>query len=1713
MNHRKRKVNRLLALLLCFCMVIPSTGNLVFAAPADSNLCDHHTVHTEDCGYREGREGNPCNHVHDETCGYVAPTEAISCAHVHDETCGYADASAEVPCDQNCADNDGDGQIDHQEGCAYQPEKGGSDCTHVHDGACGYAEASAGQSCTHIHDETCGYAEAVEASPCTFVCEFCSDKIEQNEKNRQIQEFTALSEETQIQEVNVGTALSALSFPSELSITDSEGEAATLTEITWQPTPEFNEEAAGEYVFTPILPETYIVMEGVSRPEIRVAVKAQNQAEYFVSDAKEFQEALTQIGSQQEQTDFVIILKSDISLSEKFAGLPGKHITLKSEGDGNYSIALANELQGGITLDNVEVSVAGNSALFANGHTFETTENFNGRIASLYGGGSQGNNVEGGTEIIWKGGTIGSALYGGGLDSNVNGDVKITIDGGVVLNSLYGGGCADETDSGKVSGNVTIDFRKGTIKQIFGGGQNVYSQTEDNREPASVSGTVTLNMGYEGAPASSVWPGTAMYSYAGSYHSTVGNTVLNVTDGVTTKSDAGDRNIFGCGYSDTVRGTVKINIFGSPDILHGFIYGGGSTENAISSQDKSIKVLNEENKPYAIDITYNVPKELSGNATGHGINAGSNNSIPMTVNGHVRVGLESGNMDFIVLDNENFGNCTINGNAEIIIKQGRVAQVQGNQKHYTAEGSNYYSQATLIAGGEIETGYFYYFDRVHITDSAKVLADSEKFSQFGSTIQKPFYSVNNLRIDNNGYLTTRNSSTSIQNGVVMENGTWHAKGYVYIYETMASQESRIYFDNYYQIGKNHSEEPDPSGVTRFSSKNDEFSAMYNTYLNQIYGDVKVEGGTWSLLSRTNIKGNAEFSNLTLQLPVVQEGENYTEGSIPLNIDGTASGNVSVVTVQADRPEEDATMDATQWQATKVCPQLGDNYITGFAKDGTSAGNTPPQDTFILTNEDAASQGYYLKRVQDADPAAKDTYFMWQVAKQEPQPWYYEVYYEFFDETVGEFVWTSCKDGQGGSAVPNQPVSISHETFDNTELGWNDVSGKDPEELGVHYVYDPNYPNTETHKHRLSAKVSEATQENPLKIYYRAKLNEVVYAYEGTVPQGAEALLPEKEQKPYSSPVKVAEAPTLEGYEFSGWKVESPDYTTIKDGIFTMPNETVTLVGSWKKVEEPPVITIKAMDMGVYTGGESMNGNSFPIPRYTVSVPDGVELDKITFQYGEQTFQIEEENTPVIISELDEVFIYDEESLQDDVIADAPAANAIALLTEEAGAENDIEPGEYEITLEDVDGIAIQGSGAKVKFDPGILTVRYVSNPTETVVNQNDEFSTPIVKTAPTKQRGDGMAIGVLSADTEIKTNGQASLGVLGTETEQAEIHLMFDHLLPAVEGGDGSVREQMLKERAKVLGYTLIDGQYQYKYLDLINAHDGNAWVTSSQGVDVYWPYPEGTDSSDTFQVLLYDDVNREYGIGSTEKLEDQINGSTISVFTGTPTDAGVKFHLEENDFGPCALIWTKSEPVPPEDGTGNLTISKTVSGNGGSTTKAFTFTVTLGDDSINGTYGDLVFENGVAVFTLKHGESKTASGLPAGTHYTTRESDNSGYTVTAFGDTGVIEEDKTMTAAFYNYRDSEGGNTDDEITAEPVGPEQPTKPENPDGSATPGIPANPSKPESPGKSETPKGDAPQTGDTTNLELWITLLWISGIGVTVTLVLGKKKRYHGKHIK
>ena len=106
----------------------------------------------------------------------------------------------------------------------------------------------------------------------------------------------------------------------------------------------------------------------------------------------------------------------------------------------------------------------------------------------------------------------------------------------------------------------------------------------------------------------------------------------------------------------------------------------------------------------------------------------------------------------------------------------------------------------------------------------------------------------------------------------------------------------------------------------------------------------------------------------------------------------------------------------------------------------------------------------------------------------------------------------------------------------------------------------------------------------------------------------------------------------------------------------------------------------------------------------------------------------------------------------------------------------------------------------------------------------------------------------------------------------------------------------------------------------------------------------------------------------------------------------------------------------------GGLNVSKTVSGSNSQPEREFSFTVTLDDSSIDGTYGEMVFEEGAASFQLSHGESIEATGLPAGTSYTVSEirANLDGYTTTSTGAAGLIRPSEVTSAAFNNHRDAD---------------------------------------------------------------------------------------------
>ena len=238
-------------------------------------------------------------------------------------------------------------------------------------------------------------------------------------------------------------------------------------------------------------------------------------------------------------------------------------------------------------------------------------------------------------------------------------------------------------------------------------------------------------------------------------------------------------------------------------------------------------------------------------------------------------------------------------------------------------------------------------------------------------------------------------------------------------------------------------------------------------------------------------------------------------------------------------------------------------------------------------------------------------------------------------------------------------------------------------------------------------------------------------------------------------------------------------------------------------------------------------------------------------------------------------------------------------------------------------------------------------------------------------------------------------------------------------------------------------------------------WVSTDNPSDVAPPADDYIRNGTAYTAKVQQDTNQGYVFDGWYTDEQ----CALSYTDGTVLDTDTTLYGK----------WTVAR--------GNLSVSKTVAGNAGDTSKAFNFTVTLGNTEINGVFGEMTFVGGVATFVLKHGESKTATGLPSGITYsvTEAEANRDGYTTVASKASGSIIKNDTVTVAFTNTKNSN-------ISEGPDHPNVPSKPSTPTNS-------------------------PETGDTLNLRLWTSVMGVSLAGLIISLVVVKKNSYRGKRMK
>ena len=213
-----KKKGKILAVLLGGVLLGTQIPGMVWAEEAagySGGICEHHPVHTAECGYQEAVPEQPCRHEHTKECyEYVT-----NCVHEHTEECYpliAVDVSAEEPDTEETSEN-AEEAAEPQTELVRGPKP--TACTHVCSEESGCVTKTL--NCIHedkvnadgsktpaVHDASCGYAPAVEGKECTFVCGICSVPEETDSETETSTEKTSDSDaETEPEEAEPDEAV------------------------------------------------------------------------------------------------------------------------------------------------------------------------------------------------------------------------------------------------------------------------------------------------------------------------------------------------------------------------------------------------------------------------------------------------------------------------------------------------------------------------------------------------------------------------------------------------------------------------------------------------------------------------------------------------------------------------------------------------------------------------------------------------------------------------------------------------------------------------------------------------------------------------------------------------------------------------------------------------------------------------------------------------------------------------------------------------------------------------------------------------------------------------------------------------------------------------------------------------------------------------------------------------------------------------------------------------------------------------------------------------------------------------------------------------------------------------------------------------------------------------------------------------------------------
>lgn len=1241
-----------------------------------------------------------------------------------------------------------------------------------------------------------------------------------------------------------------------------------------------------------------------------------------------------------------------------FSGIEGVTLTLTSESDpvtlSNLGATLgstrltnagfntndqnARFFTGPLVLDKIRLETSTRDFYFAQGFPLVITENFQsttrislvggclGTLRRLDGHGfpdSSGlgggyeeldktNNYPASTHLEIYGGDY-SDIIGGGYNSDVTGTfnensmsydggtyVKIQMDGVTEKDgwyevaNVYGGsyvrwnGSSQPSDAtnGKIQGDTQVEVLSGVAANIWGGSDNLVS---GRKNQGVIVGDTYVTVGTESGGEA-----VCQHVYGGGSRSTIGqenvyydpndrwasakvggNTyvVINATaKGRDNASDSSGGHIYAAGDLDIINGTTSLVLNGGSGFE--WVFAGGTN----SDYQDETEINNMRGEPNAASIViYGGTWDEIYSGVGTSVGTSYDNGSEQPINGDVFVQFNDGTVNFFSLSSLM---TKIDGNSTLEINGGALGSSTYNISGY---------RDTDWGGNDLQWG--------EVTGRRIVnLHNQEKM------VCWQIYAIDEINVSNTAPFIARGTTAS---------GALQSCGDVNLL----------------------------SGTLALTGTNN----LIATVADGVNGDLTIEQGATLALNGTD-------SVIT------------TPGCV--NAAGSAEGTAGRLLVV--KPSASSSTGRVKTDMTPHRPAVGEVYLRSNTTNETAEANTDAA-LLDLGNDEP---DLYVEYTRDTDAVSSYAH-AWRIAENQEASWYYEVYYQNPDGTFEQ--WKKDEGGKRPPAevVSISPDSFDgkdlgwgevfgvHYVFDDgNPLNRLSAPAGQASKDNPLRIYYKCAPHTVTYQYDSTVPAGAPDLPAQVETYYSAEVAAAAapvlagYSFSGwtvaspdgtdiengilTMPNedvvltGSWTPLPsgsltvqkqvtgsgasQSEAFPFEVTIdglngtygeltfangvatfslRHGESVTASGLpvdaHYTVREADSRGYTTSSTG------ETGTIADGIGSVavftnhkDAPQVVELFPEDVTIYTGGEGGSGenNDFPHPIYLIRDEQGTvsSAEEILYQLnGTGSYAVDD---------LFEVRYYQNgnEIASDETYGDITAQ--VVLREAFAGGT---------VTTQD---------GRTVSPGTGTLRIRYVSDfdaasdnaLTISAVYYDAGNQTEAMQTV----EATGKAGVLLPASTLIYLNGDHSY----VKSSPANIALLFDELLPDQPGGDNSGYILMLLQHAQSKGYSMENTTAELRYLDLVDLDNSDAWVGSSGGCDVFWPYPEGTGRDTAFFLLHFTGLHREYRMNGVS-LPDQVKASGVEEVPITRSEEGIWFHIAESGFSPFALIWSEKSVGP----------------------------------------------------------------------------------------------------------------------------------------------------------------------------------------------------------